>query len=204
VNRELLQKNANREERLRDVESELEAKKRRRSLENKVSVLLLLVSIVLAGIFAVRVTPVQVDGGTSSDPTKLSFTRSHADWLNENYNESVENGFCLFGHHQDDTVVVEEVEFVDNPPHQEKGAMSFTCIPQIFAYSSSLVTREEYRLLGAVHTHPGTAYLSQQDKETFRSFDPVLSVFGVYNGERLRMYSDPNQSTPIHSVIRLS
>jgi len=203
VNRRLWQRNADREKRLRELESELKKKRRRQSLENKATAILLIIVIVLTGFFLARVTPVQVDGGTSSDPNTVSFTRSHIDWLNENYNSSVENGFCLFGHIKDGEVVVEDVEFVDNPPHQEQGAMSFTCIPQIFAYSQGLVARSDYRLVGAIHTHPETAYVSQQDRDTFRDFDSVLGVFGVYNGERLRMYSDPNQSRSIDSVLRL-
>jgi len=202
LNRKQWQRFADRETRLNQLEKELESRRRRRSLENKATVILLITAVVLAGFFLARVTPVRVDGGTSSEPTKISFTRSHVDWLNENYNESVENGFCLFGHIKDDNVVVEEVEFVDNPPHQEEGEMSFTCIPQIFAYSSELVMREEYRLVGVIHTPPRSAYLSRQDVDTFRTFDSVLGVFGVFNGERLRMYSDPDQDQAIASVLR--
>lgn len=187
---------------MNQLENELESRRRGDRIGYTALVLSLLFFLVSVGIFAVRVTPVQVDGGTSSDPTSISFTRSHVDWLNENHNESVENGFCLFGHIKGGEVVVEEVEFVNNPLHQEKGAMSFTCIPQIFAYSSSLVAREEYRLVGVIHTHPESAYLSREDRDTFQAFDPILSTFGVFNGERLRMYSDPVKDKAITSVLR--
>ncbi|WP_313694245.1 hypothetical protein [Halorarum halobium] len=80
-----------------------------------------------------------MDGGTSTQPSKISFTESHIQWLDENYNQSVENGFCLFGTVEEDKVVVEQVEFIDNPFRQSSGTMLFTCIPQILARWKRLV-----------------------------------------------------------------
>jgi proteasome lid subunit RPN8/RPN11 len=145
-----------------------------------------------------------VDGGTSRDPTTVSFTESHVQWLDENYNESVENGFCLFGEIQGSEVVVEQVELVDNPFRQSEGSMKLTCLPQIFVRSKKLLLNKEYRFVGLIHTHPEHAALSRLDRRTFSKFDSVLSVFGVYNGDRVAMYSAPNQSRPVHSVIRFS
>lgn len=201
MNRKQLQRNADREKRLRDLE-ELESRNRRRKWENRVTVLLLVLVFVLVGFFAMRVTPVQVDGGASREPTTVSFTESHVQWLDENYNESMENGFCLFGHVDEEEVVVEHVEFIDNPFSQSRDSMKPTCLPQIFVRSEQLLLNERYRFLGLIHTHPNHAVLSQRDRETFSKFDSVLSVFGVYNGDQVAMYSAPNQSRPIHSVLR--
>jgi len=197
-----LQNFADRHRRLRDLEQELESRNRRRKWENRVTVLLLVLVFVLVGFFAVRVTPVQVDGGASREPTTVSFTESHVQWLDDNYNESMENGFCLFGHVDEEEVVVEHVEFIDNPFSQAKDSMKPTCLPQIFVRSEQLLLNERYRFLGLIHTHPDHAVLSQRDRETFAKFDSVLSVFGVYNGDQVAMYSTPNQSRPIHSVLR--
>mgnify|MGYP006286581883 CR=1 FL=1 len=189
---------------LRRLRREVERSDRRRKWGNRVSVFLLVISVVLLGIFVQRVAPVHVDGGTSTEPTSISFTRSQIQWLDENYNYSVENGFCLFGHREESQVVVEQVEYVDNPARQSKWAMSFTCIPQILARSENLLLREDYELVGAVHTHPRTKTLSGVDRDTFRFFDPVLSVFGVYNNGSLKMYSSPGQEEALTNVLRFS
>jgi len=202
LNRQQLQRQADREKRIHRLERRLDEVNRRRKWETRLSILFLVVAFVALGIFAERVTPVRVDGGTSTEPTQISFQESHADWLQANYNQSVENGFCLFGQVQEEKVVVEQVEFVDNPVRQSYMGMSFTCIPQILARWQPLVSQEEYKLVGAIHTHPETAELSHRDLETFRFFDPVLSVFGVYNGDRLTMYLSPDQGQAMTNVLR--
>lgn len=199
-----MQRQADREKRIQELESELKRRNWRRKWGNRISVLFLAISLVAVGIFAVRVTPVRVDGGTSTQPTTVSFTESHVQWLDQNYNKSMENGFCLFGHIEDREVVVEHVEFIDNPFSQSRDSMNPTCIPQIFARSGQLLLDGRYRFVGLIHTHPEHASLSRVDRRTFARFDPVLSVFGVYNGDRIAMYSAPNQSRPIHSVLRFT
>jgi proteasome lid subunit RPN8/RPN11 len=80
--------------------------------------------------------------------------------------------------------------------------MWFTCIPQILARSKPLLLQEEYKLVGAIHTHPDTSELSELDRNTYRIVDPFVEVFGVYNGDRLSMYSSPGQEEPVTSVLR--
>jgi len=204
VNRKQWQRFADREKRIRELESELKYRNWKRKWGNRLSVLFLAISLVLMAIFALRVTPVQVDGGTSTDPTTVSFTESHVQWLDENYNESMENGFCLFGEIEGKEVKVQQVELIDNPLSQSRDGMSPTCLPQIYVRSGQLLLDGDYRFVGLIHTHSKYAALSDKDRTHFRVFDSVLSVYGVYNGERIAMYSDWNQSRPIHSVLRFS
>jgi proteasome lid subunit RPN8/RPN11 len=205
LNRELLQRQADREKRLQRLEEKLELVNRRRKWETRISILLLIVLVVFIYIFAARVTPVRVDGGTSTQPPEVSFTRSHVEWLQEKYNYSEENGFCLFGHIQRDEVVVEQVEYVDNPVRQSHQAMSFTCIPQILARWKPLVTQEEYKLVGAIHTHPYSKDLSDRDWRSFQLVDPFVGMFGVYNKreDSMRIYTEPGQKQPLTNVLRI-
>jgi len=202
VNEKQLQRMADREKEKTRLRRELKKKRRRDRRWRRTTLLTIVAVLVFLGIFAARVTPVQVDGGTSTDPTTVSFHDDHADWLEKNYQESVENAFCLFGRIQGDKVVVEQVEFINNPFQQSHGSMWFTCIPQILARWKPLVFEEEYKLVGAIHTHPETEGLSRLDRETFRIVDDVIEVFGVYNGDRLSMYSSPDQGEPVTSVLQ--
>jgi hypothetical protein len=200
----LWQRQADREKRIQRLEEKLESVNRRRKWETRISILLLIVLVVFVYIFAARVTPVRVDGGTSTQPSEVSFTRSHVEWLQEKYNYSEENGFCLFGHIHEREVVVEQVEYVDNPVRQSYKGMSFTCIPQILARWKPLVTQEEYKLVGAIHTHPESKGLSEKDWRTFQLVDPFFGVFGVYNKreDSMRIYSRPGQEEPLVNVLR--
>jgi len=199
-----LQRNADREKRIQQLENELEYRNWKRKWGNRLSAVLLVIALLLAAFYVARVTPVRMDGGVSTDPTTVSFTESHVQWLDENYNESMENGFCLFVSIEGSEVRVEQVELIDNPVSQSKHSMSPTCIPQIAVRSERLFLDKEYRFVGLIHTHPKYAKLSELDRKTFRRFDSVLSVFGVYTGDRIAMYSDPGQSYPVYSVLRFS
>jgi len=204
VNRELWQRQADREKRIHRLERKLDRVNRRRKWETRISIILLAALLVFAYIFAARVTPVRVDGGTSTQPGQVSFTKSHVEWLEEKYNYSEENGFCLFGQLRGEEVVVEQVEFVDNPARQSHEAMSFTCIPQVLARWKPLVAEEDYKLVGAIHTHPYSKDLSERDWRTFEFVDPFVEVFGVYNKRKdsMRIYSRPGQEEPLTKVLR--
>jgi hypothetical protein len=82
-------------------------------------------------------------------------------------------------------------------------AMSFTCIPQILARSENPILREDYKLVGAIHTHTESYGLSSLDGRTFRMVDPFLSIIGVYKNGSLRMYSNPGQREPLRNVLRV-
>ena len=204
MNRKQLQRNADREKRIQELEQELERRDWRKKWADRLFWLSIVLLMVSFGFFLHRVTPINVDGGLSTDPTTVSFTESHLQWLDENYNESMENGFCLFGEIDGKEVVVEHVEFVDNPFSQSKHSMKVSCLPQIFVRSGQLLLDSDYRLVGFIHTHPEYAALSGNDRDMFRKVDPFLSVFGVYDGDRIAMYSDWNQSRPIYSVLRFN
>jgi proteasome lid subunit RPN8/RPN11 len=199
-----LQRNADREKRIQELEQELERRDWKKKWGDRLFWAFMILLIVCLGFFVHRVTPINVDGGVSTEPTTVSFTESHVQWLDENYNSSVENGFCLFGHVDGEEVVVEQVELIDNPVSQSRDSMTPTCIPQIYARSNQLLLNKDYRFVGLIHTHPEYATLSELDRRTFHSFDSVLTVFGVYNGEKIAMYSDWNQSRPIYSVLRFN
>ena len=79
--------------------------------------------------------------------------------------------------------------------------MRFSCLPQLAVRSGELVREEEYKLVGAVHTHPRTSVLSKVDRGTFEEFQSFISVFGVFNGEALSMYSRP-QGDGIEVLLR--
>jgi len=114
----------------------------------------------------------------------------------------MENAFCLFGHVDVDEVVVERVEYVDNPFSQTDGSMIFTCVPQILARSGRLIMDDEFSFVGAVHTHPDGVRLSSIDRDTFQMADPVVETWGVYNGSRLSMYADPGSLEGMHVGLR--
>ena len=163
--------------------------------------------VVCVGIFTARVTPVQKDGGIETDPQIVSLQESHMEWLDENYNRSMENGFCLFGHIEEKmiadeedwkTFVVEDVEFVDSPFTQSNSSIRHTCVPQVLARWNQLVFDQDYNLIGAIHTHPGKAELSEIDKKLFRRIESLIPLYGIYDGETLSMYSDSDgESMPI-------
>ena len=170
---------------------ELKRRDRRRRFWNLLTVAALIALLVFLGVYVDRVTPVRVDGGLDDSLTTVSFTRGQVQWLSQNYNQSVENGFCLFGSIDGSEVVVQDVEFVDNPWSQSKHAMSFSCIPQILVRSNDLVLDSDYRFLGIIHTHPNTAYLSDVDQNTFSKVESVVELFGVYNGDVLNVFDRP-------------
>lgn len=180
---------------------ELKRRDRRRRFWNLLTVAALIVLLVFLGIYVDRVTPVRVDGGIDDSPTTVSFTRGQVQWLSQNYNESVENGFCLFGSVDGSDFVVEDLEFVDSPWSQSKHAMSFSCIPQILVRSSDLVLDSDYRFLGIIHTHPNTDYLSEVDQNTFSKVESVVELFGVYNGEELNVFDTPG-GLPVSKLLR--
>lgn len=161
----------------------------------------LLVFLVFLGVYVDRVTPIRVDGGLDEAPTTVSISQSHLDWLQENYNEDLENGFCLFGQVDGNKVMVEDVEFVDNPWSQSKYSMRFNCVPQLAVRSGDLVQDYDYKFVGAIHTHPVTPSLSRVDQEMFRKAQGLIKVFGVFNGDSLRMYDRP-EGPPIKVLLR--
>ena len=108
----------------------------------------------------------------------------------------------MFGHVDVDEVVVERVEYVDNPFSQTDGSMIFTCVPQILARSGRLIMDDEFSFVGAVHTHPDGVRLSSIDRDTFQMADPVVETWGVYNGSRLSMYADPGSLEGMHVGLR--
>lgn len=185
----------------REKRLEIERRDRRRRFWNILTVALLVLMLVFLGVYVDRVTPIRVDGGLAEAPTTVSFTRGQIQWLQENYNEEVENGFCLFGQVDGSKFIVEDVEFVDNPWSQSKDSMSFSCIPQITVRSNDLVSDEAYRFLGILHTHPNTASPSLVDLNTFNKVDEAVELFGVYNGEELNVYDRPG-GPPIKKLLR--
>lgn len=98
-------------------------------------------------------------------------------------------------------MVVEQVEFIDYPYRQSYDAMAFTCFPQIAVRSGRLFSVKEYKLVGVIHMHPRYLGLSEIDKNTFDAVNPFISVFGVFNGEGLAMYSRPRGS-PLTMTLR--
>lgn len=180
---------------------EIQRRDRRRRFWNILTVALLVLMLVFLGVYVDRVTPIRVDGGLAEAPTTVSFTRGQIQWLQENYNEEVENGFCLLGQVDGSKFIVEDVEFVDNPWSHSKYSMRFNCVPQILVRSSQLVMDGDYRFLGIVHTHPNTASPSSVDLETFGKVDEVVELFGVYNGKDLNVYDRPG-GDPVLKLLR--
>ena len=187
----------------RHREKRLEIKRRdhRRRFWNILTVALLVLMVVFIGFYVDRVTPIRVDGGIDEAPTTVSFTRGQIQWLDQNYERDLENGFCLFGRIDESDFVVEDLEFVDNPWSQSKYSMRFNCVPQILVRSSQLVMDGDYRFLGIVHTHPNTASPSLVDLDTFNKVDEAVELFGVYNGEELNVYDRPG-GPPIKKLLR--
>ncbi|MFU1780269.1 hypothetical protein ACM16X_02685 [Haloarcula japonica] len=149
----------------------------------------LLVSVVLPCFFFLRVAPMHPEMWSDQVEKKVVVPEVEYDVFQRRYNESVENGFCLFGDVDEDIVLVREVEWVEDPEIQRKGRIRFDCIKAMKKNWRRLLFSSDFNFLGTVHTHPSGAYLSRADARNLGSSWWHKSVKGVFDGRELNFFS---------------
>lgn len=130
-----------------------------------------------------------MDSG-GSELESISIPNSGMIELRDSYNESVEKGWCMFGEINGSEVMVEDMDFVENPVNQSKGSLRTYCLDEIDSKKFRLLS-PDYNFLGLTHTHPDSSHrLSFRDIHTFGKASMFVDVMGVYDGEELNFWSN--------------
>lgn len=168
--------------------------------------------LVLTSVFAISLvvpTPSlgQLDAVTSQssdyqEVESVSLPVSGIINVRANYNQSLENGFCLFGRRNGSQVYVEEVKLVENPIYQDESSMTFYCIDEVRSELPSLLFKPDYKLVGNLHTHPENAELSDRDTFTFGMTHFFQDVMGVYNGNEFHFESPSRVYGNVSAEVR--
>lgn len=127
------------------------------------------------------------------------------------YEPYEEQGFCLFGNVSDSRIYVQDVDYVENPLMQKQDEIRFVCRNELLNRSEKLLTDESYKLVGGVHTHPVTsgdcrlfsdsACLSKPDALATGSTSYFAPLMGVYDGSKLRFFTQHSLSRPLDREI---
>lgn len=112
--------------------------------------------------------------------TTVSLPADGHDTLAERYTTDTERAWCLFGHVDDRTVVVEHVIW-DRRAEGTETQVEFDC-------QRDVQRPDGTAYLGHVHSHPADSRATPSAVDRGTNYVTSVTVMGIYNGEDLNFY----------------
>lgn len=143
--------------------------------------------------------------GHADDDRIVSIEQEHLDYLEEDYDPNLENGYCVFGYKTDSEFIVEEIEQA-TIHKQTKHSVNFDCIDRIWERKEDLLLDKEYKLIGDIHTHPPRSSNSLSYVDTGGTTISNLITYelrGVYHiDDGLGVYTSESLQQPLPLEVR--
>jgi hypothetical protein len=129
---------------------------------------------------------------TGLESKTVMLPRNQHQIIFDNFNESREEGFCLFGKTNSTHIKIMDVVHNEDPVSQGPNHITNLCTKQVAEKLPRFYLDYGYKLIGNIHTHPisNEAKLSKRDIHSMGKMSLFQRVWGVANNTTVNFYTN--------------